>query len=171
MSELDQLLEQNRKWATSKEEADSEYFDRLAAGQSPDIFWLGCSDSRVPPAEILGLEAGDIFVHRNIANLVLGSDVNFLSTLQYAVQGLEVRHIIVCGHQGCGGVKGALESSRMDYVDNWIQEIKQIKDSHQEELSKLSPVEQANRLSELNVQNQVQKLADTNIVQEAWNNG
>lgn len=172
MTDLSKLLDQNRDWAESKDQSDPEYFSELSSGQSPDIFWLGCSDSRVPPTEVLDLDAGDVFVHRNIANLVLGSDVNFLSTLQYAVEGLEVEHIIVCGHYGCGGVKGALKASDMDYVDDWIQEIRRIKEGNKDELESLPDDEsRADRLSEINVENQVDKLANTSIVQDAWENG
>lgn len=172
MTELNELLDNNRDWATSKSAEEPDFFDGLAAGQSPEVFWLGCSDSRVPPTEILDLEPGDVFVHRNIANLVLGSDVNFLSTLQYAVEGLKVRHVIVCGHYGCGGVGAAIDSAPYDYVDDWVEEIKRIKRGHSDELEALdSDAERSNRLSELNVEAQVEKLAKTDIVQEAWDRG
>lgn len=170
--ELNELHEKNRAWADSVAENDPGFFDELASGQSPDIFWLGCSDSRVPPGQILGLEPGDVFVHRNIANLVLGSDVNFLSALEYAVEGLEVQHVIVCGHYGCGGVGAALDSVDFDYVDDWIEEIKRIKRGHAEELEALDdPAERNNRLSALNVEHQVEKLINTSIVQDAWDRG
>lgn len=170
--ELNELHEKNRAWADSVAENDPGFFDELASGQSPDIFWLGCSDSRVPPGQILGLEPGDVFVHRNIANLVLGSDVNFLSALEYAVEGLEVQHVIVCGHYGCGGVGAALDSVDFNYVDDWIEEIKRIKRGHAEELEALDdPAERNNRLSALNVEHQVEKLINTNIVQDAWDRG
>lgn len=170
MIELSDLLANNEKWASSREANNPDYFTKLALGQSPEIFWLGCSDSRVPPAEILGLEPGDVFVHRNIANLVLGSDVNFLATLQYAVAALEVRHVIVCGHYGCGGVGAAIESVPYHYVDDWVEEIRRIKRGHADELDAISDEqERSDRLSELNVENQVEKLAGTTIVRDAWN--
>jgi carbonic anhydrase len=172
MIELNEILDRNRRWAESVEREDPDFFDNLARGQSPEIFWLGCSDSRVPPARIMDMKPGDVFVHRNIANLVLGSDVNFLSTLQYAVEALKVSHVIVCGHYSCGGVGAALEDVPYNYVDDWVEEIRRIRRGHTEELEALTDeVERSNRLSELNVENQVAKLAETSIVRDAWDRG
>lgn len=172
MSELRHVLDGNREWADARRSADPDYFERLTAGQDPDVLWIGCADSRVPPNTITGLGPGELFVHRNIANLVLPADPNFLACLEYAVTALEVDHVVVCGHTGCGGVGAALEGADLDHVSDWIREIGRVKRDHEEELASLErPRERVNRLSELNVEAQVESLAKSKIVQSAWEHG
>lgn len=172
MSELEHVFEGNREWADRRRSDDRNYFEGLAAGQDPDIFWIGCADSRVPPNTITGLKPGELFVHRNIANLVLPADTNGLSCLEYAVRALKVDHVIVCGHTGCGGVGAALEGADLDHVDDWIQEIERVRRAHEDELMTIEdPRERANRLSELNVKAQVETLARSSIVRDAWESG
>lgn len=164
-----QLLEGNEKFISEKLELDPDFFKRLNQQQKPEFLWVGCSDSRVPANEITGTDPGEIFVHRNIANMVVHTDVNFLSVLQYAVEVLKVKHIIVCGHYNCGGILTALSNKRMGLVDTWVRNIKEVYAKHEQELSKIQDhAEKANRLSELNVIEQVKNLAKTSFVQEAW---
>jgi carbonic anhydrase len=164
-----QLLANNKQWVQSKLDKDPEYFKKLARGQKPPVLWIGCADSRVPANEIIGAEPGDVFVHRNIANMVVHSDMNMLSVLDYAVNVLEVKHIIVCGHYGCGGVQTAMTNKHIGLIDNWIRHIKDVYRFHQEELNAIADEKlRFNRFVELNVVEQVLDLAKTSIVQGAW---
>ncbi len=163
------LLDNNKKWVEDKLQLDSEYFKRLSQGQTPPVLWIGCSDSRVPANEIIGAEPGEVFVHRNIANMVIHTDMNMLSVLDYAVNILKVKHIIVCGHYGCGGVLAALTNNSLGIIDNWIRHIKDVYRFHQDELDAIEdPQTKANRFVEVNVMEQVFDLAKTSIVQSAW---
>lgn len=163
------LLDNNKKWVEDKLKLDADYFYRLSHGQTPPVLWIGCSDSRVPANEIIGAEPGEVFVHRNIANMVIHTDMNMLSVLDYAVNILKVKHIIVCGHYGCGGVMAALTNSSLGVIDNWIRHIKDVYRFHQEELDAIEDEQaRANRFVEVNVIEQVFDLAKTSIVQSAW---
>lgn len=163
------LIEGNRQFSLSKKFDDPEYFKKLSLGQKPDYLWIGCSDSRVPANEVTGTQSGDIFVHRNVANLVIHTDANLLSVLEYAVNVLQVKHIIVCGHYGCGGVRASTESLLHGFVDNWLRNIKDVYHKHEEELTAIAdPEKRIDRLTELNVIEQVRNLAKTTIVQQAW---
>jgi len=163
------LLENNKKWVADQMSLDPGYFDKLANSQHPEYLWIGCSDSRVPANQITGTLPGDIFVHRNIANMVIHSDMNMLSVLSYAVEVLKVKHIIVCGHYGCGGVLAAMENKQFGLIDNWLRHIKDVYRLHFKELDALTDTKlRANRLVELNVIEQVQDLGKTSIVQNAW---
>ncbi|QHT71972.1 carbonate dehydratase [Rhodocytophaga rosea] len=165
----DQLFENNRKWVAEKLKLDPHYFENLAMGQSPKYLWIGCSDSRVPASEITGTHPGEMFVHRNVANLVVSTDLNLLSVLQYAVEVLKVEHIIVCGHYGCGGVKAAIEDNNLGLINKWLLNIKDVYRLHKDELMYMKdPNEQFKRLVELNVIEQVYNLHKTSIVQKAW---
>ncbi|MFN3760380.1 MAG: carbonate dehydratase [Algoriphagus aquaeductus] len=167
-----QLLENNKKWVSTKLDLDPQFFERLANGQQPPLLWIGCADSRVPANEIIGAQPGEVFVHRNIANMVVHSDMNMLSVLDYAVNVLNVKHIIVCGHYGCGGVKAAMGSETYGLIDNWIRHIKDVYRFHREELDLIfDETERFNRFVELNVIEQVHDLAKTSIVQNAWRGG
>ncbi|MCA9570974.1 MAG: carbonic anhydrase [Myxococcales bacterium] len=170
MQDYRRLLLANRIWAREKLDLDEHYFEGLAKGQSPDFLWIGCSDSRVPPDEVTGTGPGEIFAHRNIANVVSYSDVNFLSVLEYAVDALKVKHIIVCGHYGCGGVKAAMGHSRPgSFLYKWLYKIKSVYKDHKSELDLYTDEKRRwDRLVELNVMEQVQNLARTSIVQKAW---
>lgn len=164
------LLENNKAWATSKREINPEFFNDLAKGQSPEYLWIGCSDSRVPANEITGTNPGEIFVHRNIANMVVHSDMNMLSVLSYAVDVLKVKHIIVCGHYGCGGVIAAMGNKQYGLIDNWLRHIKDVYRYHHIELDAITDeAERTRRFVELNVIEQVHDLGKTSIVQNAWN--
>ncbi|TAF10819.1 MAG: carbonate dehydratase [Flavobacteriia bacterium] len=166
------ILENNKKWVEKKLEISPEYFNNLAEGQQPPLLWIGCSDSRVPANEIIGAEPGEVFVHRNIANMVIHSDMNMLSVLDYAVNALKVKHVIVCGHYGCGGVKAAMGNSSIGIIDNWIRHIKDVYRFHQKELDAITDEnERFNKFVEVNVKEQVLDLAKTSIVQNAWKNG
>ncbi len=166
------ILDNNKKWVESKLALDSNYFKNLADGQNPPLLWIGCSDSRVPANEIIGAEPGEVFVHRNIANMVVHSDMNMLSVLDYAVNALKVKHVIVCGHYGCGGVKAAMGNSSIGIIDNWIRHIKDVYRFHQNELDAITnEKERFNKFVEINVKEQVMDLAKTSIVQTAWKNG
>ncbi len=163
------ILDNNRKWVAEKTEKDPEYFSRLSNGQTPPLLWIGCADSRVPANEITGTQPGEVFVHRNIANMVIHSDMNMLSVLDYAVNVLKVRHVIVCGHYGCGGVKAAMGNSQIGLIDNWIRHIKDVYRFHYLELDAIpDETQRFNRFVELNVVEQVKDLAKTSIVQNAW---
>jgi carbonic anhydrase len=169
---LTDLLKQNRKWAAARIAEDPDYFQRLSELQHPDYLWIGCSDSRVPANVITGLDPGEVFVHRNVANLVHRADVNMLSVVEFAVETLGVRDIIVCGHYGCGGVRAAMDGLRHGVIDHWLQPIRDVAESKAEELSRLA--DQATRLArlcELSVRSQVESLAKTPIVQSAWRRG
>jgi len=172
MSELyKQLIENNKKWVEDQLALDKDFFKDLAKGQNPQLLWIGCSDSRVPANEIVGGKPGDVFVHRNIANMVVHSDMNMLSVLDYAVNVLKVKHVIVCGHYGCGGVKAALGNSSIGIIDNWIRHIKDVYRLHKDELDSIANEEDRfNTFVEVNVKEQVFDLAKTSIVQNAWKN-
>lgn len=166
------ILENNKKWVEEKLNQDPNFFSDLAQGQNPPLLWIGCSDSRVPANEITGTKAGEVFVHRNIANMVVHSDMNMLSVLDYAVNVLKVKHIIVCGHYGCGGVKAAMGNGSYGVIDNWIRHIKDIYRFNKERLNTITNDEERfNTFVELNVKEQVLNLAKTSIVQSAWKNG
>ncbi|MBK7636229.1 MAG: carbonate dehydratase [Saprospiraceae bacterium] len=173
MSEFyNKILDNNRKWVADKTLNDPDYFKRLSEGQSPPLLWIGCSDSRVPANEITGTQPGEVFVHRNIANMVIHSDMNLLSVLDYAVNVLKVRHVIVCGHYGCGGVKAAMGNANIGLIDNWIRHIKDVYRFHYEELDAIVDEEKKfDRFLEVNVIEQVMDLAKTSIVQNAWAQG
>jgi carbonic anhydrase len=167
-----QLLENNRKWVANKLANDPDYFKRLSVGQKPPVLWIGCADSRVPANEIIGAEPGEVFVHRNIANMVVHSDMNMLSVLDYAVNVLQVKHIIVCGHYGCGGVQAAMTNKHIGLIDNWIRHIKDVYRLHRPELDAIDDENtRFNRFVELNVFEQVLDLGKTSIVQAAWDRG
>ncbi len=172
MKSPEELFESNRRWAESMRGGDPGFFETLRRGQSPAYLWIGCSDSRVPACQVVGLRPGELFVHRNIANLVAHSDLNGLSVLQYAVDALRVRHIIVCGHHGCGGVKAAVDGDLHGLTDHWLRPIRELARRHAPELAAL-PDEQArlDRLCELNVVEQVAHVAGTTIVEQAWARG
>lgn len=166
-----QLKENNKKWVESKLDQDPEFFKKLENGQQPPVLWIGCADSRVPANEIIGAQPGEVFVHRNIANMVVHTDMNMLSVLDYAVNALKVKHIIVCGHYGCGGVQAALKHQSIGLIDNWIRHIKDVYRLHKETLDSIeNDQEKWDLLVELNVKEQVFGLAKTSIVQNAWHN-
>jgi carbonic anhydrase len=166
------LIDNNRKWVAEKIESDPEYFSKLSKGQTPPLLWIGCSDSRVPANEITGTQPGEVFVHRNIANMVVHSDMNMLSVLDYAVNVLKVRHIIVCGHYGCGGVKAAMGNAHIGLIDNWIRHIKDVYRLNSLELDSIkNEDDRFDRFVEINVKEQVMDLAKTSIVQGAWISG
>ena len=166
------ILDNNKKWVENKLAISPNYFKNLADGQNPPLLWIGCSDSRVPANEIIGAEPGEVFVHRNIANMVVHSDMNMLSVLDYAVNALKVKHVIVCGHYGCGGVKAAMGNTSIGIIDNWIRHIKDVYRFHHEELDAITDEkERFNKFVEINVKEQVMDLAKTSIVQNAWKNG
>jgi len=166
------LFENNRRWASQISQSDPSFFSTLAKQQNPEFLWIGCSDSRVPANEIIGLLPGELFVHRNVANLVIHTDMNCLSVLQYAVDVLKVKHVIVCGHYGCGGVGAAIESQPHGLIDNWLRHIRDLHQRRSSELLCLSTEEERiNRLCELNVIEQVKNVGNSTIVQEAWQRG
>lgn len=172
MRTLERLFENNKNWARGAKTADPQYFDKLASQQSPEYLWIGCSDSRVPANQILGLAPGEVFVHRNIANVVVHSDFNCLSVLEYAVQVLKVKHVIVCGHYGCGGVNAALEDHKLGLIDNWLRHIRDVRRKHAPELDKIENRDALlEKLCELNVIEQVYNVCHTTIVQDAWETG
>ncbi|MFZ6745429.1 carbonate dehydratase [Undibacterium sp. JH2W] len=167
-----QLFENNRNWAAAITAKDADFFKKLAAQQSPEYLWIGCSDSRVPANELLGLLPGELFVHRNIANVVVHSDLNCLSVLQFAIEVLGVKHIIICGHYGCSGVHAALTKRRVGLADNWLRHVQDVHQKHEKYLGEaLSLQQQSERLCELNVIEQVVNLCQTTIVQDAWDRG
>lgn len=168
---LTQLLDANRKWSSEVNEQDPAFFGRLAAQQKPKYLWIGCADSRVPANTICGLEPGEVFVHRNVANMVVHTDLNCLSVVQYAVEVLKVTDVIVCGHYGCGGVAGSLGNQPLGLIDNWLYNIKDVYLRHQEELDSLDAATRVDRMCELNVKSQVHNLCYTTIVQDAWARG
>lgn len=166
------IIENNKKWVEEKLQINPNYFNNLAEGQNPPLLWIGCSDSRVPANEIIGAEPGEVFVHRNIANMVVHSDMNMLSVLDYAVNALKVKHVIVCGHYGCGGVKAAMGNDSIGIIDNWIRHIKDVYRLHRQELDSIEDEKKRfNTFVEINVKEQVLDLAKTSIVQNAWKNG
>jgi carbonic anhydrase len=166
------LLDNNRAWAESVKTSDPDFFHRLAAQQSPEYLWIGCSDSRVPANQIVGLLPGEVFVHRNVANMVVHTDFNCLTVLQYAVEVLKVKHIIVVGHYGCGGVRAAYEKRELGLIDNWLRNIKDVQYRHRAQIDKIPDEEQrVDRLCELNVMAQAHNVVHTTIVQNAWYRG
>jgi carbonic anhydrase len=168
---LSELLERNRAWAAATTAADPQFFAALAERQAPEFLWIGCSDSRVPANQIVGLEPGDVFVHRNVANVVVHTDLNCLSVLQYAVDVLAVKHVIVCGHYGCGGVKATLEGSRHGLIDNWLRHVMDVHEKHADEIASLAPDDRLDRLCELNVVEQVVNVCQTTVVEDVWARG
>ena len=171
MKIYEKLLLENKAWAKEQLEDDPEFFSRLAHIQTPEFLWIGCSDSRVPADKITGTQPGEIFVHRNIANLVVHTDLNLLSVLQYAVEVLQVKHIIVCGHYGCGGVKAAMTQQSFGIINKWLRNIKDVYRIHKDEVDSVEDAEKrVNKLIEINVQEQVYNLAKTSIIQSAWKN-
>jgi carbonic anhydrase len=172
MSAISQLFARNRAWAAECTRHDADFFARLTRQQTPEFFWIGCSDSRVPANEIVGLAPGEMFVHRNVANIVAHGDLNCLSTLQYAVDVLRVRHVIVCGHYGCGGVLAALRDEKFGLIDNWLRSVQEVRDKHLNQLDSLHyQQERHDRLCELNVIEQTYHVGKTTIVREAWSRG
>ena len=172
MHVLEECLAANRRWAAETVAKDPEFFARLEKLQAPELLWIGCSDSRLPPNEIIGRAPGELFVHRNVANLVEHTDVNCLSVLQYAIDVLGVKHIIVCGHYGCGGVRAALSPQPLGLIDNWLRHIRDVHLWNRDELAAIGDLEaRTNRLAELNVQAQVANVCHTTIVQDAWQRG
>lgn len=172
MKPLQPLLDKNRQWADSMVTQDPDFFKRLAAQQRPQHLWIGCADSRVPANQIIGLAPGEVFVHRNIANLVVHTDINCLSVLEYAVAVLEVKHIIVCGHYNCGGVQAALQDRQVGLIDNWLRHIRDVRQKYADKLAEISePDRRRDKLCELNVMEQVHNVCHTSIVQAAWSRG
>jgi carbonic anhydrase len=171
VGDLAGLFERNRAWAASMVAADPAFFAELAEHQTPEYLWIGCSDSRVPANQIVGLQPGDVFVHRNVANVVVHTDLNCLSVLQYAVDVLRVEHVIVCGHYGCGGVAAALQGARHGLIDNWLRHVTDVAEKHEAELASLREEQRLGRLCELNVVEQVANVCQTTIVEDAWARG
>ncbi|MBE8168747.1 MAG: carbonate dehydratase [Shewanella sp.] len=173
MKILKPLFESNRLWAAQIKEENPHFFEQLATQQAPEYLWIGCSDSRVPSNQIIGLMPGEVFVHRNIANMVVHSDINCLSVIQYAVEVLKVKHIMVVGHYGCGGVRASMDadSGRIGLIDHWLDHLRVINKRHSEELNQLDDEAQFNRLCELNVIEQVANVVDSTIIQHAWKRG
>lgn len=172
MKSLPDLFENNREWAKQTEQENPGFFEELSKDQKPDILWIGCSDSRVPANQIVGLAPGNLFVHRNVANVVVHSDLNCQSVVQYSVEVLQVKHIIVCGHYGCGGVTAALQDQNFGLIDNWLRHIKDTIARHQEELDAIDDQkEKINHMCELNVQAQVINVANSPFVQQGWAKG
>lgn len=171
MSKLDRLIASNKEWADTINRENPDFFAKLSQQQNPDYLWIGCSDSRVPANQIVGLMPGEVFVHRNVANQVIHSDLNCLSVVQFAVEVLKVKHIIVCGHYGCGGVQAAYKNQRHGLVDNWLSHVKDVHYKHIDELKKLDEKAAQDRLCELNVMEQVRNLARTTVIRDAWQNG
>jgi carbonic anhydrase len=172
MDDLKHLLESNRAWADRIRRQDPEFFAKLARQQSPRYLWIGCSDSRVPANEIVGLLSGELFVHRNVANVVVHTDLNCLSVMQFAVDVLKIEHIIVCGHYGCSGVRAALSHTRIGLADNWLRHVQDVSEKHEPHLTRVATLEaRENRLCEFNVIEQVANVCQTSIVRDAWERG
>ena len=169
---VDQLLQNNRAWAAERVRRDPTFFTRLEKQQAPEFLWIGCSDSRVPANEIVGLDPGELFVHRNVANVVVHTDLNCLSVLQFAVDVLRVKHVIVCGHYGCGGIRAALAQDSHGLIDNWLRHVQDVARAHEVKLDAMPDLEaKVDKLCELNVIDQVQNVARTTVVQDAWRRG
>jgi carbonic anhydrase len=169
MKAYEKLLLENKAWAAEKVGDDPDFFNRLASIQTPEFLWIGCSDSRVPANEITGTQPGEIFVHRNVANMVVHTDLNLLTVLEYAVHHLKVKHVIVCGHYGCGGVKASMTQHNFGIINKWLRNIKDVYRYHRDEIDSIKDEEsRVNRMVELNVQEQVMNLAKTSIIQKAW---
>jgi carbonic anhydrase len=172
MHPLQHLLDNNKRWAAGQTSGDAQFFQRLSTQQNPDYLWIGCADSRVPANEIIGLDPGEVFVHRNVGNVVVHTDMNCLSVIQYAVDILQVEHIIVCGHYGCGGVQAAMENRQHGLIDNWLRHIKDIYYRHQSAVDAIEDIaNRKDRVCELNVVEQVANVCYTTIVQNAWQRG
>ncbi len=171
MRSIEDLLRGNRSWVKARLEEDSLFFDRLAASQTPNHLWIGCSDSRVPANQIVNQPPGEIFVHRNVANIVAHTDLNCLSVIQYAIEALGVEHIIVCGHYGCGGVKAVIDHEKYGLIDNWLRHVHDVRRTHSGELEHLDRQARFDRLCELNVIEQVRNVASTSVVERAWREG
>ena len=169
---ITELFERNRMWAASMRAADPEFFSSLAHQQTPEFLWIGCSDSRVPANEIVDLAPGELFVHRNVANVVVHTDLNCLSVLQFAIDLLHVRHVIVCGHFGCSGIHAALSGKNVGLADNWLRHVEDVREHNAAELAAIKdPVQRENRLCELNVKEQVRHVTEATVVQDAWRRG
>ena len=171
MRRLKHLFEKNREWADKIRASDPEFFAKLSRQQKPNYLWIGCADSRVPSNEITGLMPGEMFVHRNVANVVVHTDLNCLSVIQYAVEVLQVKHIIVCGHYGCGGVLAAMENKKHGLIDNWLRHIQDVAQKHERQLSEIEGPQKFQRLCELNVIEQVSNVCQTTVVDTAWERG
>ena len=172
MPPVSSLLDNNKAWAAARVKHDPTFFTRLAQQQAPEYLWVGCSDSRVPANEIVGLDPGELFVHRNVANVVVHTDLNCLSVLQFAVDVLKVKHVIVCGHYGCGGIRAALEKQSHGLIDNWLRHVQDVALDYEDELAMIGDAKsKEDRLCELNVTEQVRNISRTTIVQDAWRNG
>lgn len=172
MSGLEHLLEKNKQWSEGVKKNDPEFYERLSNLQKPKYMWIGCSDSRITPAASTGLFPGELFVHRNIANLVIHTDMNCLSTIQFAVEVLKVEHIIVCGHYGCGGIEAALQNARLGLIDNWLRHIQDVMRDYANDLGKIDDTaKKADRLCEINIIEQVLNAGQTTIIQDAWLKG
>ena len=172
MTPFEKLLDNNKAWAAARVKHDPTFFTRLAAQQAPEFLWIGCADSRVPANEIVGLDPGELFVHRNVANVVVHTDLNCLSVLQFAVDVLKVKHVIVCGHYGCGGIHAAVGKQSHGLIDNWLRHVQDVERDYEDELALIGdPKAREDRLCELNVTEQVRNVARTTIVQDAWRRG
>lgn len=171
MPDYQELLERNRAWSEALRARDPAFFKRLSAQQAPQYLWIGCSDSRVPANQIIDMAPGEVFVHRNVANVVVHTDLNALSTIQFAVDVIKVRHILVVGHYGCGGVQAVLEKKRLGLVDNWLRHVDDVKDKHSAALSRLDPQARHARLCELNVIEQASNVCRSTVVRDAWERG
>lgn len=171
MKTLKHLFERNLEWATAIKAKDPDYFQKLSMQQNPAYLWIGCSDSRVPANQIVNLPPGEVFVHRNIANVVVHTDLNCLSVIQYAVEILKVEHIVVCGHYGCGGIKAAMDDKQYGMLDSWLRHVKDVKRFNEDKLKGLPLSEQIDALCELNVKEQFTNVCNTSVVQNAWENG
>lgn len=171
MDTLSHLFKKNKDWARDINQKDPDFFPNLSKQQKPKYLWIGCADSRVPANQIVDLPPGEVFVHRNIANVVVHTDLNCLSVIQYAVEILEVEHIIICGHYGCGGIKSAMEELKHGLIDNWLRHIRDVCRLHEKELEQVDENKRRDRLCELNILEQVQNVCNTTIVQNAWKNG
>ena len=171
MTMISDLLKNNAKWAEELSHDNPDYFPNLARQQSPKYLWIGCSDSRVPANEVVGLKPGELFVHRNVANMVVATDMNLLSVLQYAVDVLKIEHIIVCGHYGCGGIRAALQHTEYGLIDNWLRSLKGLRYQYRDMFEGLNFEEQVNLLAEMNVRRQVTNISHTTIIQNAWFRG
>lgn len=172
MKAIHELFDNNRNWSDKIRHEDPSFFQRLANQQSPEYLWIGCSDSRVPANQIIGLAPGEVFVHRNVANVVVHTDLNALSVIQYAVDVLQVKHVLVVGHYGCGGVGAALTDRRLGLIDNWLRHVQDVRDRHEPILAAIDdPLKRINQLCELNVMQQVVNISQTSVLREAWARG
>lgn len=171
MDDIQSLFDHNREWAAQIEKEDPGFFSRLAKQQEPEFLWIGCSDSRVPANQITGLMPGEVFVHRNVANVVMQTDLNCMSVVDYAIQSLGIKNVIICGHYGCGGVLASMDDSAAGVIDHWLSGIRELREQHKDELQKLDSGAAAARLCELNVLHQVKSLCRTSVIKDAWARG